>query len=376
MRFLSIVGTRPEIIKMAPVIREINKRGHEHIIVYTGQHNLLSLTKDLGLPKPNELLDLPPASAGKFKGNLVKGIFNAAWWSLTTTLRMRRIFKEYKPEVVLYQGDTLAIACAALAAKSIFRGPMTGHIEAGLRTRNLFNPFPEEFARRFADKFSDLMFAPTKISAANIAEERLIFGKIFVTGNTVVDASLQHLPLAERLKLKLPKKYCVVFIHRQENVHVKENLEHLLALLKGLKDEVLFIKHPTVMQKLKDFGLEKEFLALKHVHYKEFYDYLPFIKVLNHADYVLTDSGGLQEESCTLKFPCIVWRKTTERPEAVDAGAAVLVGDDPKRALRYIKDVHAKGKFYRSVKRAKNPFGDGTSAEKIVELCVKSTKVS
>jgi len=374
MKICFVLGTRPEIIKMAPIIKECEKNSIDYFILHTGQHNLVSLIKDLRLPEPEIVLDLPPESAGKFKGSLFAGIFNATKWSLLTASKIRRVLKKKKPDVVLYEGDTLAIASAAFAAKTIWKGPTTGHVEAGLRTRDMFNPFPEEFARWFADKFSDLMFAPTKKSIKNIKEERFIHGKVFLTGNTVVDASLQHLPLAEKIHVDLPKKYCIVFIHRQENIHSKSNLQRLLKTLSSINEEILFIKHPTIMQKIKEFGLMKEFESLPNMHFKDFYDYLSYLKVLNNAEYVITDSGGLQEEACTLRFPCIVWRKKTERPEAVEAGAAVLVGSDVEKTLKIISEIKSKTGLYKSVKAAKNPFGDGHAAEKIIKILQESIK--
>jgi UDP-N-acetylglucosamine 2-epimerase (non-hydrolysing) len=281
-------------------------------------------------------------------------------------LQIKKILRKEKPEHLIYQGDTLSIACASLAGKFSRRRPRLSHIEAGIRTYNWFNPFPEEISRRIADRFSDFLFAPTELAKRNLLKEH-VNGKIVVTGNTVVDATLQNIRLAEKIELALPEEYGVVFIHRQENVHFSDNLKNVLRFLKQVECEILFIEHPSAVQKFIDFGLYGELLSMKHVKRISLQDYLPFLKILKNAQFVLSDSGGIQEEACTLKFPCIVWRKTTERPEAVESGAAMLVGDDYQKALELVDDIKNKGEFYRSVKNSKNPFGDGKASERILD---------
>ncbi len=371
MKFMVVFGTRPEIIKLAPVIREIEKKGHELVLVHTGQHNLDSLMKDLQLKQADHVLDLPPETAGKFKGNLIKGIFNAGIWTSRIVWQIRNLIKKERPDVLVYQGDTLAIAAASVAGRTVMKRPLLAHVEAGLRTYDLFNPFPEEIARRIAGKFSDIHFCPTEKAADNLRREIKLSDKIYVVGNTVVDAVLQHVKLAEKVKLKLPKYYGVCFIHRQENVHFKDNLLNLYNLLKSVDEKIFLLEHPTLIQKLHDFDLYPRFKQLENVIFRPLMDYLPFLKLMNHAMYLITDSGGLQEESTVLKVPCIVWREKTERPEAVEAGAAKLVGSNYELALDLIKQIKRQEGFYQQVKRAKNPFGDGKTSQRIVKICEK-----
>lgn len=369
-----VFGTRPEIIKIDPVIKELEKKQIETVLIHTGQHNLQSLFKDLKIKQPDYLLDLPPKSAGKFKGSLFKGIGNAAYWSLLIVKKIRRILKKVEPDVLLYQGDTLAIASASIAGRLFLRRPLSGHIEAGLRTGDIFNPFPEELARRIADKTSDFLFAPTAGTVKNLKVDVLARGKIFLTGNTIVDAVLQHVKLTKKKKLSLPKKFGIVFIHRQENVHSKQNLLNLYAVLSRIDEKIIFVKHPTLMQKLKDFDLLNKFERLPNVLFKPFYDYIPFLKVLSNAQYIITDAGGIQEEVCSLRLPCLVWRKKTERQEAIKAGAVVLVDNDWKLTLGYINQIKQKAGFYKKVKKCKNPYGDGKAAERIVKILLRNVK--
>lgn len=371
-----VFGTRPEIIKVDPVIKELEKRKIQTILIHTGQHNLDSLLADLKIRKPDYVLDLPPESAGKFKGGLASGIFRAAKWSFVIAREIRKIIKTENPDVLLYQGDTLAIASASIAGRLVSRRPVLGHIEAGLRTHELFNPFPEEIARVIADKASDLLFAATEESAKNLKKERLVHGNVILTGNTIVDAISIHKKLAEKARVKLPKKYIVVFIHRQENVHTKETITNIFQFIKGVKEKVIFLEHPTLMQKIHDFGLEKELNSMKNIKAVPFFDYLEFMKVMKNSICMVTDSGGLQEETCVLKIPCIVWRKNTERMEAVRAGSAVLVGNDYNLALKYVDGIQQKKGFYKKVMSAKNPFGDGKSAKRIVDACLKAVSAN
>jgi len=370
MKFAIVLGTRPEIIKMAPIIKELERRKIELVLIHTGQHNLETLFKDLKIRNPDYVLDVPPMSVGKFKGNLFKGIFNAAYWSLMLSKSIRSVLKKERPDVLLYEGDTLAIASASIAGRLFLKRPVLGHVEAGLRTGDILNPFPEEISRRIADIFSDLLFAPTKGAAKNL-DKLLIRGKVFMTGNTIVDAVTQHKKLSTKKRIKLPKKFGVVFIHRQENIHSKNNLLNLYHLLSNLEEKVIFLEHSSTMQKLKDFNLLEKFKKLENVEFRPLYDYLPFLKIMSKASYVITDSGGIQEEVCSLKVPCIIWRKKTERPEVIEAGAAVLVADDWKQALNHIEDIKKKDAFYKSVKKSKNPFGDGKSAKRIVDISLR-----
>ncbi len=362
--FALTIGTRPEIIKMAPVIREIKKRGYNPLLIHTGQHNLDSLMKDLELPDFDIVLDKPPETAGKFAGSLTKGITKASHWTVNIARKIRKICKDRDVESLLFQGDTLAIASASVGGRLMKNRPVLGHVEAGIRTHDLFNPFPEELSRKIADRTSDLLFAPTQEAVNNLNNEKRK-GKIFLTGNTIVDAAQQHQKMSNGIKLNVPKNYGICFVHRQENVHSKESIENLHKLLKNVEENVVLLKHPTFMNQLN--GSEKKFRDLDNVYFKDFFDYLPFLKLTKNSQYVVTDSGGMQEESSILKFPCLVWRTKTERPEALRAGTAQLVGNDWKKAIEHIEDYKNKGDFYKNVKNSDNPFGDGKASKRIVD---------
>lgn len=368
-----IFGTRPEIIKLSPVIRELEKKKINYNLIHTGQHKLDDLIINLGLRKPDIQLDIPSFPTGKFKGHMIKGILSASFWSLQIIKKIRDVIKKEKPNILLYQGDTLAIACASIAAITLKKRPITGHIEAGLRTYNWKNPFPEEISRRIADKFSDLLFAPTKDAIKNLEREK-VKGRIFLTGNTIVDAVLQNLSIAKKINLDLPKSYAVVLIHRMENIHSKKIMKNLVKLLMVMNEEIIFLAHDSTIQKLREFRLFDKLKNLTNLKFLPLLPYLKFLKLVANAKYVITDSGGLQEETCILRIPCLIWRKMTERPEAIEAGTAILTNCDINVTLNFIRDIENHGEFYKKVKKAKNPFGDGKAGKRIVKVIVSMLK--
>lgn len=371
MRFSLIFGTRPEIIKLSPVIRELDRKNIDYTLIHTGQHNLTDITDELLIRQPDIVLDIPSVTVGKFKGSIIKGIPYASLWSLITTKKINKVIKKTEPDVVYYQGDTLAIACASIAAKFLSSPPLTCHIEAGLRSGSWKEPFPEEISRRIADRFSDLLFAPTEDSKKNL-EKEAVKGRIHVTGNTIVDAVFQNVRLIKNIDLEIPKDYALVLLHRQENIHSKKQLENFIKTLQSINKEIIFIGHDSTIQKLKDFNLFNKLKKIKNLKIYPLLSYLKFLKLVTNADFVITDSGGLQEETCILKIPCIVWRMVTERPEAVKAGTAILSYCDTNTAIKYIKDVENHGEFYKRVRKATNPFGDGKAAKRIKDITVSS----
>jgi UDP-N-acetylglucosamine 2-epimerase (non-hydrolysing) len=371
MKFSIIFGTRPEIIKLSPVIRELDRRKINYILIHTGQHNLKDLMNELNIRQPDIILDIPPITVGKFRGNIVKGISSALLWSLKIIKKISEEIRKLKVDVVFYQGDTLAIACASISAKIFSTPPLTGHIEAGLRTYNWLEPFPEEISRRIADRFSDLLFAPTEENKKNLKRE-FVKGKIYVTGNTIVDAILQNLRLIKKVDMKLPKNYVLVLVHRQENIHSKRRLENLIKIMEEVDEKFIFISHDSTTRKLRDFNLLDRLKRIKNLEMYPLLSYLKFLKLVVNADCVISDSGGLQEETCILKKPCIVWRMATERTEAIDAGTAVLSYCDKNTTLNYLNDIKNRGEFYEKVKKSKNPFGDGKAAKRIIDITLSN----
>jgi UDP-N-acetylglucosamine 2-epimerase (non-hydrolysing) len=353
MKTAIVLGTRPEITKFSPVIRRLEAEKADYFILHTGQHYSYELDRvffeRLKLPAPKYNLNTGSGSHAEETGKMLIGI--------------EKVLREEKPGIVLVEGDTNSVLAGALAAVKL--GVKVGHVEAGLRSGD--RTMPEEINRILADHISDFLFAPTEQSRRLLLHEGIAKEKIFVTGNTCVDAVYQNLDLARSddglLKsLNLTsKRFFLVTLHRQENVDSRERFAAILAGLKELASKygvpVVYPIHPRSRKQLSAFGLDAAGLTVI-----EPVDYLAFLLLESHAGLILTDSGGIQEEACILGVPCVTLRDNTERPETVDAGANVLAGASPERIVKCAAEMLAKkGKWA-------NPFGDGRAAEKILGI--------
>lgn len=348
-----IVGTRPEIIKMAPIIKELEKRGADFFIVHTGQHYSYNMDevffKQLELPQANFKLEVGSGSHAEQTAKVLTGV--------------EEILKHEKPDIVLVEGDTNSVLASALAASKMHI--KVGHVEAGLRSGD--KQMPEEINRILTDHCSDYLFAPTEISKTNLMCESIDEVKIFITGNTIVDALKQNLEIAkheanvlQQLNLN-PKNYCLVTLHRQENV---DNRKRFTSILEGLgrvsleiNVPVVYPIHPRARKMMTEFNLNPANLQMIEPQ-----DYFSFIQLESNARLVLTDSGGIQEETCILRIPCVTLRDNTERPETITVGANVLAGSTANEI------VNCSHKMIDVATDWFNPFGEGNSAERIVDI--------
>lgn len=347
-----VLGTRPEIIKLAPVVHACSERNVPCTIVHTGQHyspNLDSVFFDqLGLPDPDYNLAVGSAPHGQQTGEMMA--------------ELDRVLREESPETVLVQGDTNSVLAGALAVSKLT--PELGHVEAGLRSRD--RDMPEEINRIVADHVSDQLFAPTRGSKTNLLEEGIAESRITVTGNTVVDALYRNRRIAERESTALSdlglrgREFFLMTLHRQENVDDEAAFRSLLlgASLAAAEHDVpvIYPTHPRAESRLEEFGLD----VPDPIRLVEPQDYLDFLRLEDEASLVLTDSGGVQEEACILGTPCLTLRDSTERPETVDVGANDLVGRDPGAILRSAASMIDRDGDWE------NPFGDGNAAEQIM----------
>lgn len=353
MKITLILGTRPEIIKLAPVIKELIRRKADFFILHTGQHYSYQLTQvffeQLELTSPQYNLETGSGSHAAETARMLIGI--------------EKILVDEKPEIVLIEGDTNSILAGALAASKL--GIKVGHVEAGLRSYD--RSMPEEINRIIADHISDYLFAPTPKAKQILLGEGIDEKKISVTGNTIVDATLQNLEIARNkadilntLKLK-PGEYFLVTLHRQENVDDRARFTSILDGLEKIHAEyglpLIYPVHPRSRKKMTEFGLQN-----KNVVLIEPADYLNFLQLESNARLVLTDSGGVQEECCILRVPCGTLRDNTERPETVEVGANIIAGVAPERILECVKTMLGKKNNWE------NPFGDGKAAERIVDI--------
>jgi UDP-N-acetylglucosamine 2-epimerase (non-hydrolysing) len=346
-----ILGTRPEIIKMSPVIRECQRLGLDHFILHTGQHYSYNMDKiffkELMLPDAKYNLEAGSGAHGEQTGKMLAGI--------------EKVLLKEKPEAVLVQGDTNTVLAGALAAVKL--GIKVGHVEAGLRSYN--RKMPEEINRVMADHCSDVLFAPTEKCKNTLLGEGIPNSSIHVTGNTIVDAVFQNLKLAkekntlEELDIT-PKGYFLVTAHRQENVDDPVRFAGILKGLEVLAKEfnipVIYPIHPRSKKRVEEFGIRTD----GSIRFIDPVEFLDFLNLESCARLVLTDSGGVQEETCILGVPCVTLRDNTERPETLDVGSNMLSGTEPELM------VECAHRMLETDKGWENPFGDGKAAQRIV----------
>ena len=360
MKVFVVASTRPEVIKLAPILNELRKKNVEHLFATTGQHYddrlFKNFLKDLKLGDPDYNLEVGSGSHGYQTG--------AALMSL------EEILLKESPDVLLVEGDTNSVLAGALAA--VKHKIPVGHVEAGLRSFD--RTMPEEINRILADHSSELLFAPTEHSALNLVNEGIPANKIHIVGNTIVDATLDNIETAKNrppLSKDLPDDYLLLTLHRQENTDDKNRLEEIFLALLELGRDVVFPIHPRTSNLIRGTKLEK-LLENDSIHITSPLGYLDFLRLLYNSFAVLTDSGGLQEEAITLNVPCLTLRYNTERPETVWAGGNIVVGtgnQDIITAVKSLEDVSV----YNAMKNTSNPYGDGKTAERIVEILLEKS---
>jgi len=357
-----VFGTRPEAIKLAPVVLELHRRvaSFKTVLCSTGQHRemLEQMLESFRL--------VPDHNLGVMKANqslaeVTTGVLNG----------LDRVLTSEKPDVVIVQGDTTTTFVASLAA--YYHRIPVAHVEAGLRTGDRFNPFPEEMNRRLATHLADFHFAPTELSRTNLLREGISNERILVTGNTVVDA-LQHIisSLPEnppRVACNVPddRKLILVTAHRRESFGqgMHQICEAIRRLAENRPD--VFVVFPVHLNPNVQEPVRTMLGGISNVSLLEPMDYVSFVALMKRAHILLTDSGGMQEEGPSLKKPVLVMRSVSERPEAVMAGAACLVGTDPARIIATVKRLLDEPDYYEQMTSRENPFGDGKAAVRIVD---------
>lgn len=358
MKIAIILGTRPEIIKVSPIIDEIQKNNTQLIIIHTGQHYDTKMSQqffeDLNLPTPQY--------------NIHSGSTTAIEQVSKIIIKLEEILTDEKPDIVLVQGDTNAVLAGALASNKL-KIPV-GHIEAGLRSYD--KNMPEEINRLIADDCSRLYFVPTDKTAINLLNEGINHNHVYVTGNTIVDACIRNKPIAQQKSNIINKikfdEYITLTLHRAENVDDDERLKNIVSSLINLPYNIVFPLHPHTRNSLKKLDLLKSIEECEHIQITQPMGYLDFLALLSGSKLILTDSGGIQEEAITLNIPCVTLRYNTERPETIDAGGNILAGVKSYEIISKIKNILDNKDVYDKMCKAKNPYGDGRSATQIYEI--------
>ncbi len=360
-KVMVVFGTRPEAIKMSPVIKEMKGvKDLKPIVVVTAQHReMLDQVLDLFQIQPH--YDMNLMQKGQDLYGITTGVLNG----------MKEILDREKPHLVVVHGDTTTTLAASLAA--FYHRIPVAHVEAGLRTRNRYSPYPEEINRTLTTKLAEIHFAPTDTARENLLMEATATFKIWVTGNTVIDALLETVnpeyTFDHRFDdINFDNRILLVTTHRRENWgnHMRNIYQALIELVDEFSDvEVVFPVHmnPTVKDVAYDMLKSRE-----RIHLMEPLDYAPFANLMNRSYMVLTDSGGMQEEAPSLGKPVLVLRDTTERPEAVKAGTVKLVGTVKEHIYREAKRLLSDEAEYHKMARAINPYGDGKASQRIVQV--------
>ncbi|MCR4307703.1 MAG: UDP-N-acetylglucosamine 2-epimerase (non-hydrolyzing) [Candidatus Berkelbacteria bacterium] len=366
---LSIFGTRPEAIKMAPVIKELGKYSHRlrSLVCVTAQHRQM-------LDQVLDLFNITP----DFDLDLMQENQSLSQLTARVLTSLDPVLREVKPDWILVQGDTTTTVAASLAA--FYHGIHVGHIEAGLRTYDKYQPYPEEINRRLTTQIADIHFAPTERAKGNLLKEGVSGEKIIITGNTGIDALLSvvqmlknNKPLLSELSerfsfLDEKKRMILVTGHRRENFG--DGFENICRAVRDIATnyhdvEILYPVHynPNVQEPVNRILRDSP-----NIHLIEPLDYLPFVYLMNRAYMIITDSGGIQEEAPSLGKPVLVMRDVTERPEAVEAGTVKLVGTDIPKIIGETERLLSDRTAYEKMSVAHNPYGDGKAAVRIISI--------
>ena len=364
-RIAIVVGTRPEVIKLAPVYIELKKsKQFKPILINTGQHREMvdQMFKWFGIKADYNLNIMQPNQSLEEITSSVIGLISG-------------VLKKTNPDLVIVEGDTTTVMAASLAA--FYLKIPVAHVEAGLRTGDIYNPFPEEMARRIVSHLASIHFAPTKQAVLNLKKEN-ISKNVYMTGNSIIDALLYTKKKIDNSAVEmlratsLPdfKKYRIILVtmHRRENFGSghKEIAKILIKILNKFPNTALLLplhKNPAVRKVVKPI-LEKH----PRVFLTEPLDYVPFVYAMKNSYLILSDSGGVQEEAPSLGKPVLVLRTTTERPEGIKAGSVKLVGVDPKKIFNETSKLLTDRKAYNKMSKVKNPYGDGKTAKRIIQI--------
>ena len=363
IKVMSIFGTRPEAIKMAPLVKELEKRENiESIVCVTAQHREM-------LDQVLETFDIKP----DYDLNIMKQGQTLGDVTTRALTGLEEVIKEARPDIVLVHGDTTTTFAGALAA--FYNQVAIGHVEAGLRTDNKYSPYPEEMNRQMVDRLSDMYFAPTEISKNNLLKENIDESKIYITGNTAIDAMSttvdKNYTHKELEWIKPGERMILLTAHRRENLG--EPMRHIFRAIKRIVDKFDDVKviYPIHMNpKVREVANEV-FDGDDKVKLIEPLEVFDFHNFQNKSYIILTDSGGIQEEAPSLGKPVLVLRDTTERPEGISAGTLKLVGTDEDVIYEETKRLLTDSKEYERMSKASNPYGDGHASERIVDAIVE-----
>ena len=353
LKFVVVLGTRPEIVKLAPIINKLNNKNSE--IIFTGQHydyNMsLQFINQLEIRRPNYSFKLSNQESSLQMGEII--------------IKLSKILKKIQPDTVIVQGDTNTVLATSITSLKL--GIPISHVESGLRSFDW--RMPEEHNRIATDHLSEFLFAPTNVSKNNLISEK-VHGKIFVTGNTVIDAIDKFANMSKnKSKIHPDFDFVLMTLHRSENVDNKQILSNIIQAVINSQKEIIFPVHPRTIKMLKYFDLYKKLQQSKKIHLMSAIGYFEMLELMKRCSFIITDSGGIQEEATSPRIlkKVVVVRKTTDRPEAVHQGFSVLTGLSYSQIISTIQKV-AKNP---GMPKRKSPYGNGNASVKIISTLKK-----
>jgi len=366
MKIVSIVGTRPNFMKIAPLVEEFKRRNIGHFLVHTGQHYYPEMTKlffdDLELPEPDQNLGIPAHLRADAQKDAIKS-------------SIKKVLEKQKPDLVIVVGDVNSSVAGAMAANEM--GIKVAHVEAGLRSFD--DTMPEEINRKKIDRISDYLFTTEKSGNDNLIREGVSKDKIFFVGNVMIDTLLNHKEKANKSSilnkdhLDLKKnEYCVLTLHRPSNVDNKKGLENIILILAAIQNKmrVVFPIHPRTRKNLEKFQLDTKIMGIENLKITPPLGYLDFLCLMSNCKFMLTDSGGIQEETTVLGVPCITLRKNTERPVTVEQGTNLIVSVDKDKVVeKSLNIINNKIKIEGRIPE----LWDGKAAERIVNVLLENS---
>lgn len=359
-----IIGTKAELIKCMPVMKELQKQKKDYWFIHTGQHPLGKASQEFGIKKPDYILSPEPKISTKFWSKISR---NAATWFVEMIFKIKKLLKNIKPKYVIYHGDTMSTAVAAIGSSKTLNSNKKWkniHLEAGLRSGSNWEPFPEEISRKISDKYSDILFAVSNLTEKILKKEYK--NKIIIkTGNTIVDSSDITYKIAKKRMKKIKESYALINLHRHENLRSKKRMQQIVEVIKSIKIKTIWPLHDNTEYYLKKYNLLNKLKQIKNLEITPLTDYFTFIFLLANCKYLITDGGSIQEESLVFKKPCILLRKKTERPEGLESGFNFLTGLDVSKTKELINKIESDK---IKPKKFKNPYGEIGLTKKIIEL--------
>jgi len=360
-----IIGTKAELIKCMPIMIELQKQKKDYWFIHTGQHSLKGACEEFCIKRPNFVLSQAPEISTKFWSKINK---NSLFWFFSTISKIKKLLRKIKPKYIIYHGDTMSTAAASIASSKLLNSKKRWkniHLEAGLRSGNLFEPFPEEISRQISDKFSDILLAVSNLTEKNLEKYK---GKkqIIKIGNTIIDSALIAYEKAKKSKYKKPnQKYALINIHRHENLKSRERMEKIVEIIGSVKIKAIWPIHDNTLYYLKKYNLINKIKNSKNMELASLTNYPHFIFLIANCEYLITDGGSIQEESLIFKKPCLILRKETERREGLSTGINFLTQLNVEKSRKIIEDIESER---IKVKKFKNPYGNKGISKKLVEV--------